>query len=441
MMTGTSCPNGFKHTEMGDIPVEWEITKLGALSSLVTSGSRGWAQFYAEYGALFVRITNLQRNCVSLDLSDCKFVNLPANNSEAKRTELQADDVLLSITADLGTIGLVPPDLGKAYINQHIALIRLCVESSAPGFVANLLASRWGQDQFLLLNDGGSKAGLNLANIRAVAIPLPPTKAEQEAIAEVLSDADALIEALEQLIAKKRHIKQGAMQELLTGKKRLPGFETKPGAKQTELGVIPEDWDAVPIGKLFEFKNGLNKAKQFFGSGTPIVNYMDVLCHSGLRREDVAGRVTVSSEERRNYSAKAGDVFFTRTSETVEEIGTVAVLLEDIEGAVFSGFVLRGRPIAEYLQLQFKKYCFSHEIVRKQIITNCSYTTRALTNGRLLSKVFILLPPTKAEQEAIAAILSDMDTEIAALEAKLAKARQIKQGMMHNLLTGRIRLV
>ena len=91
---------------------------------------------------------------------------------------------------------------------------------------------------------------LNQSTLGNLLVPLPPTKAEQEAIAKALSDAGALIESLEQLIAKKRQIKQGAMHELLTGKKRLPGFETKPGYKQTEVGMIPEDWDAKSLGSI-----------------------------------------------------------------------------------------------------------------------------------------------------------------------------------------------
>ncbi|MBN1295595.1 hypothetical protein JXA80_02365, partial [bacterium] len=89
------------------------------------------------------------------------------------------------------------------------------------------------------------------------------------------------------------------------------------GYKQTDIGPIPEDWDLHTIGDYFEFKNGLNKAKEFFGYGTPIVNYMDVYKHSGLYKKDIFGKVTLSKEEIRNYQVKKGDVFFTRTSETL----------------------------------------------------------------------------------------------------------------------------
>src|SRR5262245_47604920 len=119
--------------------------------------------------------------------------------------------------------------------------------------------------------------GVNRNDLHEVVVALPSIKAEQEAIAEALSDADALIESLEQLIAKKRQIKQGAMQELLTGKRRLPGFATKPGYKQTEVGEIPKDWEVKPMAELFTFQNGVNADKSAYGSGIPFINVLEVI--------------------------------------------------------------------------------------------------------------------------------------------------------------------
>ncbi len=214
------------------------------------------------------------------------------------------------------------------------------------------------------------------------------------------------------------------------------------GYKQTEIGEIPEDWDALSIGEQFEFKNGLNKAKEYFGHGTPIVNYMDVFNHPGLAAKSVAGTVDVTKEEQKAYSAKKDDVFFTRTSETVDEIGFSSVLLEDIPGAVFSGFVLRAREknSAGGIQLDFKKYCFRSEIVRRQIRSTSSYTTRALTNGKLLSQVLVPTPKEALEQKAIADALSDVDALIGSLEKLIAKKRDMKTAAMQQLLTGKKRL-
>ncbi|MCK2111204.1 restriction endonuclease subunit S [Pseudomonas juntendi] len=215
--------------------------------------------------------------------------------------------------------------------------------------------------------------------------------------------------------------------------------EVKTGYKQTEVGVIPEDWNIVQLGDLFSFKNGLNKSKEFFGYGTPIVNYMDVFQKSGLRNNDIQGRVDVNRSELKAYEVRKGDVFFTRTSETVEEVGVASVALEETQDTVFSGFVLRGRPVDESLDDEYKKYCFSAPYFRKQVTSRASYTTRALTNGRSLSTSLLVRPPL-VEQKSIASVLSDIDALISRLDQLVAKKRDIQQATMQQLLNGQRRL-
>jgi len=217
-------------------------------------------------------------------------------------------------------------------------------------------------------------------------------------------------------------------------------MEVKAGYKWTEIGLIPEDWNAVSIGEAFAFKNGLNKAKEYFGYGTPIVNYMDVFNNCGLKKSDIKGKVSLSKDEIRNYNVKKGDVFFTRTSETVEEVGMASVMMDDVDNTVFSGFILRGREKKEVFDLIFKKYCFRSFLVRKQITSKSSYTTRALTNGKLLSKILVPTPSDHTEQREIATALSDTDELISSLDKLITKKRNIKQAAMQQLLTGKKRL-
>lgn len=198
-------------------------------------------------------------------------------------------------------------------------------------------------------------------------------------------------------------------------------------------------WDTTLIGDFLEFKNGLNKGKEFFGHGTPIVNYTDVYQKRGLKASDILGRVFLTADEIHRFEVRKYDVFFTRTSETPNEVGITSVLLEDINDCVFSGFVLRGRPKNDMFVPEYCKYCFSTAAVRNAIITGCTYTTRALTNGKQLSAIEISLPP-KSEQEAIATALSDIDALITNLEKLIAKKKAVKQGAMQELLTGKRRL-
>lgn len=216
-------------------------------------------------------------------------------------------------------------------------------------------------------------------------------------------------------------------------------MDLRPGYKQTEIGPIPEDWDAVPLGALFTFKNGLNKAKKYFGYGTPIVNYMDVFRHPGLRLDRIEGRVDVSNSELEAFEVRKGDVFFTRTSETVEEIGVAAAMLDPAQDTVFSGFVLRARPTDDRLDDLFKAYCFSPRYFRRQVVARATYTTRALTNGRSLSAAFLAVPPMD-EQQAIASALSDVDSSIMTAAQLIAKKRALRTGALQRLLTGDTRL-
>ncbi|MBW3783740.1 hypothetical protein GL270_21305 [Aeromonas veronii] len=220
----------------------------------------------------------------------------------------------------------------------------------------------------------------------------------------------------------------------------MAAMQTIPtGYKKTEVGVIPEDWDILSLGEIFTFKNGINKSKDFFGFGSPIVNYMDVYSSSCIDGECINGLVSVSELEKKNYSAVKNDVFFTRTSETVNEVGLSSVLFGHVRDTVFSGFLLRARQRKNFFVGDYMKFCFREKSIRSQIQGTASYTTRALTNGTLLSKVLIPVP-AKQEQFIIAKVLSDIDALIAALEQLIAKKQSIKTATMQQLLTGRARL-
>ena len=223
-------------------------------------------------------------------------------------------------------------------------------------------------------------------------------------------------------------------QEIKERVEKIRKGEVPEGYRETKVGIIPEEWCVIEIGKMFEFKNGLNKEKSFFGYGKKIVNFTDVYNNRGINVKDLKGLVNVNTSELERYKVDKGDVFFTRTSETIQDIGMSSVILEAEEEAVFSGFVLRARPKNDMLSLNFKKYCFSTNKARKEITIKSSYTTRALTSGTLLNKVLIAIPLESEEQQKIAEILSTWDKAIELKEKQISHSNEYKKGFMQKLL-------
>ena len=212
-------PHLYKESPLGWIPKVWGIATLESISSTVTSGSRDWARFYADSGALFVRISNLTREHINFRYDSIIYVR-PPQNADGQRTRLESGDILISITADLGIVGVVPEGVGEAYINQHIALVRPNLNAINPRFVGHYLASPVAQTYISKLNDAGAKAGLNLPTVRGLLTALPE-RSEQSLIAERFDEIDSRIQNATIEVAKLRELKSGLMDDLLTGRVRV----------------------------------------------------------------------------------------------------------------------------------------------------------------------------------------------------------------------------
>lgn len=212
-------PQLYKHSPLGWVPQEWDVATLESVSETVTSGSRDWARFYADSGALFVRIGNLTREHINFRYESTMYVR-PPRNADGQRTRLESGDILISITADLGIVGVVPDGLGEAYINQHIALVRPDRGFINSRFIGHYLAGPIAQIYISKLNDAGAKAGLNLPTIRSLVTAKPP-RAEQDLIATRLDEIDNRIQNATAESAKLRKLKIGLMDDLLTGRVRV----------------------------------------------------------------------------------------------------------------------------------------------------------------------------------------------------------------------------
>src|SRR5258708_11012966 len=266
--------------------------------------------------------------------------------------------------------------------------------------------------------------------IARMLVPLPPTKAEQKAIAETLSDADALVESLEELLVKKRHIKQGAMQELLTGKTRLAEFKVKPGYKRTEVGLLPEDWDLMPfiraVGSYIDYRGRTpRKLGLSWGGGDILALSANNVQVGGINpdKEAYFGNEELYRKWMVQGECEHGDVLLTMEA----PLGNVAQI-PDSKKYILSQRVLLIKP-KSFLLRDFLAHYMKGFFFQKQLHLNSTGSTAKGIQRRKLDELPIYFPPNKAEQEAIAAILSDMDAQVAILEAKLAKVRQFKQGM------------
>jgi len=414
---------GYKQTEVGVTPEDWSLVAIGERAIKIGSGvtPRGGSSNYRDNGRPFVRSQNVGWGTLRLD--DLAYID-DETHSAFSGTELRAGDVLLNITgASIGRSAVASSHLAGGNVNQHVCIVRTDPEKTSSQFINYFLLSTAGQRQIDSFQAGGNREGLNFRQVRSIKVSLPPTVAEQEAIAEALSDADVLIESLEQLLAKKRHVKQGAMQELLTGKQRLPGFS---GA-----------WQARQLGELgcFVKGSGVTKAQALLGD-LPCIRYGEIYTqhnefirafHSWISRDVAMVAMRL----------KYGDILFAGSGETKEEIGKCVAFVDDVEAYAGGDIVILRTEKADPM---FLGYYLNTASINRQKASRGQGDAVVHISATALAAIEGLFPPI-AEQSAIATTLSDMDAEVAALEAKLTKARQIKQAMMQALLTGRIRLV
>lgn len=413
---------GYKQTEIGMIPEEWNIASLKDLSDgQFTYGVNAPAIPYAPPLPNYIRITDIS--------DDGRFICENRTSVDCQNPEmytLKENDIVFARTgASTGKTYLYRKSDGDLVYAGFLIKASILPEKANSKYVFDNLHTNRYWDWVSVTSMRSGQPGINGNEYASYMIPCP-SLLEQERIAEALSDVDSLISSLEKLIAKKKAVKQGAMQELLTGKKRLPGFD--------------REWDDYTIGKMGEFYSGLSgKSKKDFDCGDAYyITFLNVLSNVKIDTSILAS-VDVRKNESQN-SVRKGDLFFNTSSETPEEVGMCAVLDEELENTYLNSFCFGFRLFDNTHEPLFLSYYLNSSIGRKIMSVLAQGATRYNLSKNNFAETIIKLP-TKEEQTAIASILSDMDNEIEVLEQKLEKTRQIKQGMMQQLLTGKIRLV
>ena len=392
-------PVGYKRTEVGVIPEDWDVDRIDQNTSIKT-GSKN-TQDRQEDGdyPFFVRSQEVER------------INSYSYDGEA----------VLTAGDGVGTGKVFHYIQGRFDVHQRVYRITDFSDRLNGSYFFYQFSTGF-YNRIMSMTAKSSVDSVRLEMIAGMKIPIPPLS-EQRAIAEALSDVDGLLAALEVLIAKKRAIKQAAMQQLLTGKSRLPGFN---GA-----------WETKRLEDLGSFSKGRGiKREDVSDAGLPCIRYGELYTRYKDYILTPVSRIppAVALEA---LPIKKGDLLFAGSGETAEEIGICAAYLGE-EPAYAGGDVITLTPSGQ--NSIYLGHLMNHPIVATQKARMGQGDAVVHISASNLAQVSIELPPL-TEQTAIANILSDMDAEIAALERRRDKTRAVKQGMMQQLLTGRVRLI
>lgn len=406
----------FKQTELGSIPHDWEVKELKDISSTSSGGtpSRKIKSYFEGSIPWFT----------TGELCDCLLVDSIENISEAAIKNSSAKifpsgTLLMAMYgATIGKLGILT---NPSATNQACCAI-FCENANNIYLFYYLLYNR---PRIIEKGFGAAQPNISQSLIQNFTIILPPL-VEQRAIGKALSDVDELIDGLKKLIEKKRAIKQGAMSELLSGKRRLPGFN-KP-------------WIEVSFKDLGYTYNGLSgKSGKDFGHGKgKYISFINIIYHAAILPFYFES-VEIKKGEKQN-KVKKNDIIFNTSSETPEEVGMCSCVIEDYPELYLNSFCFGFRLYKEYNNSKFLTYLLRSEVGRNLMSELAQGSTRYNLSKKNFLASTIYIPSDIAEQAAIAAMLTDMDNDIEALEKKLSKYQQIKQGMMSQLLTGKIRL-
>lgn len=405
----------FKQTELGLIPEDWKVSPLKNITNLMTNGFVGTAKTQyvdSSDGILYIQGYNVKEN--SFNFNGIKRVNKEFHLKNSK-SNLKEGDLLTVQTGDVGLTTIVPKELEGS--NCHALIItRVKKHKIYPKFVAFYLNSFIGRERLREIETGTTMKHINVGDMVHFEVPLPPTIDEQKAIAQVLSDTDNLIQSIEEKLLKKKAIKQGAMQKLLAPK---------------------EDWERVKLDSVIEVNRG--------GSPRPIQDYITTSPNgvNWIKIGDTTknGKYISSTKEKiipegvaNSRKVNIGDFLLSNSM----SFGRPYIL--KIDGCIHDGWLVLQNYQTSF-DKEFLYYTLMSKNVYNQYLSKASGSGVLNLNKELVKTIELNKPKSLEEQKRIATILSDMDSEIEQLEQKLSKYKMVKQGLMQNLLTGKIRLV
>jgi type I restriction enzyme S subunit len=410
---------------LGQVPEHWDVKRLKRACHVFPSNvdKKSYAD---ETSVLLCNYTDVYYN--EAIMSGMEFMPATATAEQIEKFTLRAGDTIItkdSETADdIAIAAFVPADLPGVVCGYHLSMVRP-FDGTDGAFVKRLFDSAYARASFEVLANGLTRVGLGQYELDNVELPFPP-HAEQTRIAAFLDQETAKIDELvaeqERLMTLLKEKRQAVISHAVT-KGLNPKAALKPSGIEY-LGDIPAHWEVKPLRYLGQCQNGLNIDGDAFGSGFPFVSYGDVYRNRVLPPSP-SGLVESSELDRERYSVERGDVFFTRTSETIDEIGIASICLSTIPNATFAGFLIRFRPEVA-LDCSFSKHYFSNPRIGSFFAGEMNLVTRASLSQGLLKGLSVLLPP-KSEQVEIGVFLDECVDTFEHLTAEAQRAIDLLQ--------------
>ncbi|MCM1540668.1 MAG: restriction endonuclease subunit S [Blautia sp.] len=425
-----------KHTEIGEIPVEWELQTFGETFCVLSNNTlpradlnhRGGTVRNIHYGDILTQFG---------EVLDCEKNEIPYLNDisllTASTQVLQDGDVLLADTAEDDTVGKATEvyglGKGKMVAGLHTIPCRVKKGDFVPKWLGYYMNSHTYHDQLLPYIAGIKVSSISKAAISETLIAVPPVE-EQKAIVTVLSEVDGLMVELKKTVSKLQDFKRGCLYMMFPRE-----GSNVPQIREPEYD---DSWEQHKLGELGNLKNGMNFPKEAMGHGHFFVNLQNVFGKTMIDIHDL-GKAEATRVQLKEYSLMKGDVLFVRSSVKLEGVGEAAIVPENLENTTYSGFIIRFRD--EYgMSDSFKRFVFSTDRVRSQIMSQATDSANKNISQSVLSNIVIFLPCAK-EQEQIGSFFCYLDQLITLHQRKLDKYAQIKKAMTSELITGKIKLV
>lgn len=429
---------------LGSVPSHWAVYPLKRELEFITSGSRGWAEHYADEGALFIRIGNLTRDSIKLDLSDIQRVAVP-DGAEGERTRVRPGDLLFSITAYLGSVAVVPDGLEHAFVSQHVALARLKAGNVMPAWAAHVAASTLGKTFLETRGYGGTKVQLSLDDVAELVVPVPPLD-EQASIATFLDreteKIDALIAEQERLLALLAEKRQAVISHVVT--KGLNPVAPMKDSGVAWLEEVPAHWRVASLARVTRercdgpFGSGI-KSSHYTDQGALVIRLQNIRAGRFSMGEPVYLDADYFQSELQGHAVTGGDVLIAGLGDDNNLLGRACVAPDNLGPALVKADCFRFRLIEEMCP----------EFVAYQLSAGAAFDAGRLATGATRSRMplgtmagrVVAFPP-REEQEKISSkiteVLKGLDYLASEAETGIALLQERRAALIAAAVTGQI---